>query len=68
MILRAEDPVQAKIHIDTEAGHALQACCSGFNVRIADKVWSYEHPDSRAAVHGRCWRDWCEKECFVDFQ
>lgn len=48
----AEDAIKAKIIIDTEAGHALEEGCSGFNVRIADKVWSYNHPDFRDAVHG----------------
>ncbi len=41
-----------KISIDTSNGHALQEGCSGFNVRIADKVWSYSHPDFIKAVHG----------------
>ncbi|GAF02178.1 fibronectin type III domain-containing protein [Saccharicrinis fermentans] len=41
-----------KITIDTTNGHSLQEGCSGFNVRIADKVWSYSHPDFRKAVHG----------------
>lgn len=50
--LEAKDLVNAKIIIDTENGHALEEGCSGFNVRIADKVWSYEHPDFRDAVHG----------------
>ena len=50
--LLASDVEKAKIIIDTKNGHALEEGCSGFNVRIADKVWSYEHPDFRAAVHG----------------
>ncbi len=44
--------VRARILIDTEKGHALEEGCSGFNVRIADKAWSYDHPDFREAVHG----------------
>ncbi len=41
-----------KIIIDTTKGHSIQEGASGFNVRIADKVWSYSHPDFRKAVHG----------------
>lgn len=33
------------IEIDTTEGHAIKRGASGFNVRIADKVWSYTHPD-----------------------
>ncbi|MGQ1784456.1 fibronectin type III domain-containing protein [Saccharicrinis sp. GN24d3] len=43
---------QTKIIINTSKGHELEEGCSGFNVRIADKVWSYSHPDFRKAVHG----------------
>ncbi|MEP3837667.1 MAG: fibronectin type III domain-containing protein [Algibacter sp.] len=39
------------IHIDTENGHGIKIGSSGFNVRIADKSWSYLHPDFRKAVH-----------------
>lgn len=40
----------SKIEINTARGHALETGLSGFNVRIADKVWSYHHPDFIAAV------------------
>jgi hypothetical protein len=39
------------INIDTKKGHAIKIGSSGFNVRIADKSWSYLHPDFRKAVH-----------------
>jgi hypothetical protein len=38
------------LRIQTGAGHSLIEGSSGFNVRIADKVWSYDHPDFRDAV------------------
>ena len=38
------------INIDTTTGHAIKNGASGFNVRIADKVWSYTHPDFVASV------------------
>ncbi|MDN3618143.1 fibronectin type III domain-containing protein [Polaribacter undariae] len=34
-----------KINITTNNGHAIKKGASGFNVRIADKIWSYTHPD-----------------------
>ncbi len=39
------------IHINTDKGNPLKEGVSGFNVRIADKVWNYTHPDFRDAVH-----------------
>ncbi|WP_343329204.1 fibronectin type III domain-containing protein [Polaribacter staleyi] len=39
------------INIDTKNGHTIKIGSSGFNVRIADKSWSYLHPDFRKAVH-----------------
>ncbi|GIZ09708.1 fibronectin type III domain-containing protein [Flavobacterium sp. UMI-01] len=42
---------KAVIHIDTHKGHPIKIGASGFNVRIADKSWSYLHPDFRQAVH-----------------
>ncbi|WP_139956471.1 fibronectin type III domain-containing protein [Flavicella sediminum] len=39
------------INIDTKNGHEIKIGASGFNVRIADKSWSYLHPDFREAVH-----------------
>ncbi|MBU3011282.1 fibronectin type III domain-containing protein [Polaribacter vadi] len=33
------------ININTKQGHKINKGTSGFNVRIADKVWSYTHPD-----------------------
>ncbi|MEP2169381.1 MAG: fibronectin type III domain-containing protein [Polaribacter sp.] len=39
------------ISINTTKGHAIKIGSSGFNVRIADKSWSYLHPDFRKAVH-----------------
>ncbi|MDW7693330.1 fibronectin type III domain-containing protein [Flammeovirgaceae bacterium SG7u.111] len=39
------------INIDPNSGHKIDVGSSGFNVRIADKVWSYTHPDLREAVH-----------------
>lgn len=39
------------ININTQQGHAIKIGSSGFNVRIADKSWSYLHPDFRQAVH-----------------
>ncbi|MEP1892960.1 MAG: hypothetical protein ABJJ14_14865, partial [Cyclobacteriaceae bacterium] len=41
---------QAVINLSDEGGHSLIKGSSGFNVRIADKVWSYSHPDFVAAV------------------
>jgi hypothetical protein len=38
------------IEIDTTQGQAIKQGASGFNVRIADKVWSYTHPDFVASV------------------
>lgn len=38
------------IEIDTTQGHAIKQGASGFNVRIADKVWSYTHPDFVTSV------------------
>ena len=38
------------VHIDTQSGHAIERGASGYNVRIADKVWSYTHPDFQKAV------------------
>ncbi|WP_372756078.1 fibronectin type III domain-containing protein [Labilibaculum sp.] len=46
------EKIKGTIYIDSSNGHELEEGCSGFNVRIADKVWSYKHPDFRAAVHG----------------
>lgn len=43
--------IQASIQIDLDNGHDLVQGSSGFNVRIADKVWSYTHPDFRQVVH-----------------
>lgn len=42
---------QGIIEIDTKNGHDIKIGSSGFNVRIADKSWSYLHPDFRKAVH-----------------
>ncbi|WP_157961174.1 fibronectin type III domain-containing protein [Lutibacter citreus] len=42
---------QGVINIDTKNGHSIKIGSSGFNVRIADKSWSYLHPDFRKAVH-----------------
>lgn len=39
-----------QIEIDTTQGRVIKIGASGFNVRIADKVWSYTHPDFREAV------------------
>ena len=33
------------INIKTDNGHIIKKGASGFNVRIADKIWSYTHPD-----------------------
>ncbi|WP_299668301.1 fibronectin type III domain-containing protein [uncultured Polaribacter sp.] len=33
------------ININTKQGHPIKKRASGFNVRIADKEWSYTHPD-----------------------
>ncbi|ALJ06458.1 hypothetical protein APS56_15535 [Pseudalgibacter alginicilyticus] len=38
------------IEINTNAGHPINRGASGFNVRIADKVWNYTHPDFIEAV------------------
>lgn len=38
------------ITIDSGQGHTIEKGASGFNVRIADKIWSYNHPDFIAAV------------------
>ena len=43
---------QAVVSVNTKEGHEIKLGVSGFNVRIADKVWSYNHPDFRNAVHG----------------
>lgn len=42
---------KGKIVIDKNRGHELKQGSSGFNVRIADKVWNYSHPEFRKAVH-----------------
>lgn len=42
---------KAIIKINTDVGHPLPEGSSGFNVRIADKVWNFTHPDFKAAVH-----------------
>ncbi len=39
------------IRINTDKGNSLKEGVSGFNVRIADKVWNYTHPDFRNTVH-----------------
>jgi hypothetical protein len=41
---------EGRILINSHEGHSLQQGASGFNVRIADKVWSYEHPEFITAV------------------
>lgn len=41
---------QQTMNIDTNSGHEILIGSSGFNVRIADKVWNYTHPDFRSAV------------------
>jgi hypothetical protein len=43
---------QASVTVETIGGHTVPMGVSGFNVRIADKIWSYNHPDFRDAVHG----------------
>ena len=48
-VLQAQKP--HTININTTQGHNIKTGSSGFNVRIADKVWSYTHPDFRKAVH-----------------
>ena len=48
-VLQAQKP--HTININTSQGHNIKTGSSGFNVRIADKVWSYTHPDFRKAVH-----------------
>lgn len=40
----------AVIEVNTNKGYPITKRASGFNVRIADKVWSYTHPDFRKAV------------------
>lgn len=42
--------VKASINIDSQKGHPIPEGASGFNVRIADKVWGYHHPDFLKAV------------------
>ena len=42
--------VRGEIRINSTNGHALIPGSSGFNVRIADKVWNYTHPDFKEAV------------------
>ncbi|MDO7172362.1 fibronectin type III domain-containing protein [Mariniflexile sp. AS56] len=42
---------QGIIHVDTKNGHEIKVGSSGFNVRIADKSWSFLHPDFRQVVH-----------------
>ncbi|NJB86058.1 arylsulfatase A-like enzyme/fibronectin type 3 domain-containing protein [Lewinella marina] len=44
------ESTEVTVAINTDRGHALDRGSSGFNVRIADKVWSYTHPDFREAV------------------
>ncbi|WNJ16910.1 fibronectin type III domain-containing protein [Pontibacter sp. G13] len=46
----AQSPARSHVAIDTRAGHPLTPGASGYNVRIADKVWSYTHPDFLQAV------------------
>ena len=43
--------IGGRIDINTKKGHKINSGFSGFNVRIADKVWSYTHPDFRQTVH-----------------
>lgn len=47
----AQSPVLGTIDIQTREGHPIPLGASGFNVRIADKIWNYNHPDFREAVH-----------------
>ncbi|AWW32699.1 hypothetical protein DN752_22545 [Echinicola strongylocentroti] len=49
--LQAQEVVKGELRIDTAHGHELELGASGFNVRIADKVWGYTHPEFRQAVH-----------------
>lgn len=42
--------LKGEIRIISDKGHALVTGASGFNVRIADKVWNYTHPDFQEAV------------------
>ncbi len=43
-------PYMATIDVQTSEGHPLNEGFSGFNVRIADGPWNYNHPDFREAV------------------
>ncbi len=42
--------IHGEIRINSMKGHTLVPGSSGFNVRIADKVWSYTHPDFKEAI------------------
>ncbi|REE00163.1 fibronectin type III domain-containing protein [Marinoscillum furvescens] len=50
LVLKGMGQKSPQINLSDEGGHALIKGASGFNVRIADKVWSYTHPDFIAAV------------------
>ncbi|GEM_PF-1953218 len=43
-------PYTATIDVQTPEGHPLNEGFSGFNVRISDGPWNYNHPDFREAV------------------
>lgn len=38
------------LNINTQSGHPITIGSSGYNVRIADKVWNFTHPDFLTAV------------------
>lgn len=46
-----QETLPGSLEVNTSEGHELVLGSSGFNVRIADKVWSYTHPEFREAVH-----------------
>lgn len=46
----AQESTTVRLDINTRSGHPIEIGASGYNVRIADKVWNFTHPDFLAAV------------------
>lgn len=50
--IRSHGQSSSKVTLDilTNEGHPIEVGASGYNVRIADKIWNYTHPDFIQAV------------------
>lgn len=48
--IHSENAAVAVLNINTDEGHHINEGFSGFNVRISDGPWNYNHPDFREAV------------------